>query len=202
MNTISQDGKWEGIVENGCIVGYRPLVAVTTTDRPPDKPPETEGVKYDSEALARANADRPPPLDPAPCVCGYPFNPDCERCVLVRDLAAARDRADAGDRFKAFVHSYLDLHDVPHGDPDNEHQKQGCRIGARLDLLFAQRDAARDLAAELAKALDNTLTAWKRDADQGDGIIEEDAHVYDASRALLTRYRAAGQGTEGGASDD
>jgi hypothetical protein len=46
------------------------------------------------------------------------------------------------DEFKTFVHAYLDSNGVPEGDPENPHQKAGCRIGARLDLLFAQRDAA------------------------------------------------------------
>jgi hypothetical protein len=51
---------------------------------------------------------------------------------------AAIQRAEAGDRFKAFVHGYLDKQGVPHGDPNNPHQREGCRIGARLDMLFAR----------------------------------------------------------------
>ena len=65
---------------------------------------------------------------------------------------ATRELAKAAE-FKTFVHSYLDAHGVPHGDPANEHQKAGCRIGARLDLLFAQRDEALAACrAALAKA--------------------------------------------------
>jgi hypothetical protein len=71
----------------------------------------------------------------------------CQKCScglqLIRDaVPAILDQLEAAERFKAFVHAYLDLHGVPHGDPDNPHQKAGCRIGARLDLLFAQRDGA------------------------------------------------------------
>jgi hypothetical protein len=47
---------------------------------------------------------------------------------------------EAAEKFKTFVHAYLDQHGVPHGDPTNQHQVEGCRIGARLDLLFAQRE--------------------------------------------------------------
>ena len=110
--------------------------------------------------------DRPPPLDPARVAeCkGVYVAPGCtlhcEGCgqhrTLAADLAAARDKADAGERFKAFVHSYLDSHGVPHGDPTNQHQIEGCRIGARLDLLFAERDAARKKLAELEEYIAST----------------------------------------------
>ncbi len=59
---------------------------------------------------------------------------------LQADLAAAVAK---GAAFKDFVHAYLDAHGVPAGDPDNPHQKEGCRIGARLDLIFAERDRLR-----------------------------------------------------------
>jgi hypothetical protein len=50
-------------------------------------------------------------------------------------------------KFKAYVHKRLDDAGVPVDDPDSEHSKAGCRIGARLDMLFAEL-AARD--AEIA----------------------------------------------------
>lgn len=56
---------------------------------------------------------------------------------------ALRDKAEAGERFKSFCHSYLDARGVPHGDPESPHQVQGCRIGARLALVFAERDRLR-----------------------------------------------------------
>jgi hypothetical protein len=72
----------------------------------------------------------------------------------VKEYAAARraakqaqDKAEGGERFKEFVHRYLDEHNVPADDPNNRHSKEGCRIGARLDLLFAQRDRAGRFAA-------------------------------------------------------
>ena len=61
--------------------------------------------------------------------------------TVAPELKAANDLEDkvaALQRFKDFCHAYLDAHGVPHGDPDNPHQKEGCRIGARLDLLFAK----------------------------------------------------------------
>ncbi len=71
----------------------------------------------------------------------------------LRILPERGQLAEAGQAFKAFVHAYLDSHGVAHGDPENQHQKEGCRIGARLDLLFAQRDAAMADAAALQEAL-------------------------------------------------
>jgi hypothetical protein len=63
-------------------------------------------------------------------------------------LSLAEARAQAGDKFKAFVHSYLTQHGVPEGDPNNQHQIEGCRIGARLDLLLARlAEAERKLEA-------------------------------------------------------
>lgn len=53
-------------------------------------------------------------------------------------LTAIRKSKSPGDKFKAFVHSYLTQHGVPEGDPTNQHQIEGCRIGARLDLLLAR----------------------------------------------------------------
>ena len=55
-----------------------------------------------------------------------------------RPTGQYRTIAAASERFKAFVHEYLTLHGVPEGDPDSPHQKEGCRIGARLDLLLAE----------------------------------------------------------------
>lgn len=70
-------------------------------------------------------------------------NVDEIRCALIRRAVHAETNMEAAACFKAFVHSYLTEHGVPEGDPDNHNQKEGCRIGARLDLLFAQRDEAR-----------------------------------------------------------
>lgn len=72
-----------------------------------------------------------------------------------RELA---DKVDAGEKFKAFVHAYLDQHDVPHGDPTNQHQIEGCRIGARLDLLFAQLTALQKDAERWRKLLEHSVS--------------------------------------------
>jgi hypothetical protein len=76
-----------------------------------------------------------------------------------------RDQLEAAEKFKAFVHAYLDQHGVPADDPDNEHSKQGCRIGARLDLLFEQRDGA-DRRRE--REVDGLLQRLEKALDQRD----------------------------------
>lgn len=78
-----------------------------------------------------------------------------------RELA---DKADAGEKFKAFVHAYLDQHDVPYGDPANQHQIEGCRIGARLDLLFARLQAFEKMFAVDMDV--NELAALQKDAER------------------------------------
>lgn len=69
------------------------------------------------------------------------------------EITMLREKLAAAERFKDFTRAYLDSHGVPHGDPDNIHQKEGCRVGARLDLLFAQRDAADAKLKLLRKAI-------------------------------------------------
>ncbi len=51
---------------------------------------------------------------------------------------AAEAEVDRLKGFKDYVHGYLDGLEIPHGDPNNVHQQQGCRIGARLDMLAAR----------------------------------------------------------------
>ncbi len=75
--------------------------------------------------------------------------------ALTAEVERLRADVAKGDAFKTFVHAYLDAHGVPHGDPTNKHQQEGCRIGARLDLLLAQRNVlglccqeARELLGE------------------------------------------------------
>jgi hypothetical protein len=55
-----------------------------------------------------------------------------------RTAEAERDKLAA---FKRWVHSYLDAHGVPH-HPPGTHGAEGCRIGDRMDWLFAQFRAA------------------------------------------------------------
>jgi hypothetical protein len=39
------------------------------------------------------------------------------------------------EAFKKYVHDRLDAMGVPHSDPESEHDKAGCRIGGRLDIV-------------------------------------------------------------------
>ena len=77
-----------------------------------------------------------------------------ERDRLAAQLALACAERDKLQAFKDWVHGYLDAQGVPHGDPENRHQQEGCRIGARLDLLFAERDAHRAACRAVIEELD------------------------------------------------
>jgi hypothetical protein len=60
---------------------------------------------------------------------------------------AWRERAKKAEAFKAWTHAYLDKKGVP-SVVEDEHLAAGCRIGGRMDWVFAQL-AAKD--AELAR---------------------------------------------------
>lgn len=74
------------------------------------------------------------------------------------DIPALAD-TDELEKFKTFVHGYLDQHGIAHGDPENQHQKEGCRIGARLDLLFSKIDKAEKRVKELEADLQDKKIA-------------------------------------------
>ncbi len=60
--------------------------------------------------------------------------------ALIAKITAERDKLAA---FKAYVHKRLDDAGVP-VDPESSHKAEGCRIGGRLDLVFAERDTLRE----------------------------------------------------------
>lgn len=97
----------------------------------------------------------------------------------IETMVELRAKADAGERFKSFVHSYLTQHGVPEGDPNNQHQKEGCRIGARLDLLFAERDRLRELLRPFAEA-----TKGVEEVSSGVGVYVKLSHCRAALREL------------------
>lgn len=57
-------------------------------------------------------------------------------------IAALEAELDALQAFKIYVHNRLTLAGIA-THPDGPHTKQGCRIGDRLDIVLAERDALR-----------------------------------------------------------
>lgn len=55
------------------------------------------------------------------------------------------ERAAKLQKFKDWVHNYLDAHGVPH-HPPGSHGAAGCRIGDRMDWLMARLAAAERVA--------------------------------------------------------
>lgn len=71
------------------------------------------------------------------------------------DAARNKHRADAAEEevkrllaFKQYVHERLDAAGVS-ADPESPHRAEGCRIGGRLDEVFAERDSLRVRVARL-----------------------------------------------------
>lgn len=108
----------------------------------------------------------------------------CEVCSLTDDrdrlageLATAKGERDALQRFKDWTHSYLDDKGIPH-HPPGVHGAEGCRIGDRMDYLFAQFAAERATVAELRGALESVLKEAKvRGYDYEHPSWNPDAHL-------------------------
>jgi hypothetical protein len=62
--------------------------------------------------------------------------------VLLEERDEARAQLAERQKFKDWVHNYLDTHGVPH-HPPGTHGEHGCRIGDRMDWLMAQLAAAK-----------------------------------------------------------
>lgn len=62
-----------------------------------------------------------------------------EQEQLRADLARVTAERDQLQEFKDYVHTRLNMAGVP-VDPESPHKAYGCRIGGRLDALFAERD--------------------------------------------------------------
>lgn len=53
----------------------------------------------------------------------------------VQQFLGWREMALKLQKFKDYTHERLDAMGVPKSNPDNEHEKAGCRIGGRLDFV-------------------------------------------------------------------
>jgi hypothetical protein len=103
---------------------------------------DDELLKAANEELARLLKD------------GNPFDGSDWQIVQVlrrfADLAAERDKLQ---KFKDYVHRRLDDAGVT-VDPESGHKAEGCRIGGRLDEVFAERDDLTAALTALVAALD------------------------------------------------
>lgn len=72
------------------------------------------------------------------------FEEDAATQRQIDDLTAERDKLLA---FKEYVHRRLDEAAVA-ADPESPHRAEGCRIGGRLDPVFAERDRLRKALAD------------------------------------------------------
>lgn len=69
-----------------------------------------------------------------------------EAAALIREqagrIAELEEAAEKLQRFKDWVHAFLDGKGVPH-HPPGTHGAAGCRIGDRMDWVWSERDALR-----------------------------------------------------------
>jgi hypothetical protein len=102
--------------------------------------------------------------------------------VKLARVTAERDKLQ---RFKDWVHKYLDDHGVPH-HPPGTHGAEGCRIGDRMDWLMNLVDELRR-AHELLEPL-----LWLRQDTQHAGCAEWNKAIlaHRAALALLAKSQA------------
>jgi hypothetical protein len=125
--------------------------------------------------------------------------------VLLRhipELIAKVDRLiaerDALAKFKAYVHRRLDEAGIP-TDPDSPHKAEGCRIGGRLDVVFAERDALRAVVEEMRLIVDAAKAWGDSDMSDPEGVCTAELKLADALyRAALARGPAAETGGSNG----
>lgn len=84
----------------------------------------------------------------------------CAAVISLLDVLADRER------FKAWVHDYLDTHAVPH-HPPGTHGASGCRIGDRMDWLMGQLAEAK--AERDAERAEDLALFQRHDCDWGCG---------------------------------
>lgn len=88
--------------------------------------------------------------------------------LSVAQVAALIAERDKLAEFKAFVHKRLDDAGVP-TDPPGEHRDAGCRIGQRLDVLFARENVYVQRAAEATLELDEMRKRLRKILDEYGG---------------------------------
>ena len=76
----------------------------------------------------------------------------CEAIDFIRHQQAEIDKLQ---RFKTWVHEYLDSHGVPH-HPPGTHGAAGCRIGDRMDWVWEEIDKLRAENADLRERCGET----------------------------------------------
>jgi hypothetical protein len=133
--------------------------------------------------------------DPRPCYCEYmdpatsprPDNPAAGLILGNLCVWCAHKKAEA---FKAWTHAYLDKKGVPSVIED-EHLVAGCRIGGRMDWVFAK-------IAELERAIEAIRDKWVpallRDCREADKTDCNAQSIYGVCvRALTPAPQIAGE---------
>jgi hypothetical protein len=113
-----------------------------------------EQAERDGRFAARARADLPAAIDALDAA-------DAE-------LAAKEAERDKLQRFKSWCHDYLDGKGVPH-HPPGTHGAEGCRIGDRLDWVWA-RIGQLELENRLLRAELDRVTPFVL---AGGGIVQK-----------------------------
>lgn len=126
--------------------------------------------------------------------------------IKVTYIAALLAERDALQRFKSFVHSYLDSRGVP-VDPPGKHADEGCRVGQRLEVLCDERDtlaadtkrldfmiehAAAHVHVEPAKPpYEKMYQVWEQDEDEEWHIISGDGRFFKSPREAIDAARSS-----------
>lgn len=97
-----------------------------------------------------------------------------ERCEIsaaaATEIRTLRTELAALAKFKTYVHQRFDNAGVP-VDPDSPHKAEGCRIGGRLDVVFAELAELRKLR-EAGERWGEESDSWESNKALTDAIFE------------------------------
>lgn len=78
---------------------------------------------------------------------------DIQRQGWERRVSEIESQRDALLAFKTWVHAYLDARGIP-THPGGPHSAEGCRIGDRLELVFAELERLRTVTQAIKEMTD------------------------------------------------
>lgn len=105
------------------------------------------------------------------------------RAEIARLKVALADR----QKFKDFVHEYFDSKGVPH-HPPGTHGEHGCRIGDRMDWVWAEHEQQLAAAVKRVEGLVEALRQCKTTEEGGFAHLARIKGINRIATAAITTY--------------
>ncbi len=99
-------------------------------------------------------------MGPLPTTTGTPVLQVGDKLYSPAGVQGLVDRIVKLQAFKDWTHAWLDSHGVPKEFPDGPHSKEGCRIGDRMDWLWAEMEKLKVELANTRRAMRDWRGSW------------------------------------------